>query len=120
MNQNDGLEDSSAMTTQFCNLNAGATSRAVFARAREAMANVARDSGNTTAMQMWFPGLGGEMDPDFDFVIAHVGTNVAEEMERLDLIRDGYRGLALSGRAQTHTCSRPSLWSTNRVYQASN
>ena len=120
VNQGDGLEDFSLMTTRFCNLNSGATGRAVFARAREAMANVARDSGNTTLMQMWLPGLGGEMNPDFDFVFAHVGTNAAEEMERLDLIRDGYRPLALSGRAPTHTCSRPSLWSTNRVYQASN
>jgi hypothetical protein len=120
VNEGGGLEDFSLMTTQFCNLNAGATGRAAYARAREGMANIARDSGNTTAMQMWFPGLGGEMNPPFDFVSAHVGTNAAELMERLDLSRDGYRGLALSGRADTHTCSRPSLWSTNRVYQASN
>ena len=120
VDEGDGLEDFSLMTTQFCNLNAGATGRAAYARAREAMANIARDSGNTTAMQMWLPGLGGEMNPAFDFVSAHVGTNAAELMERLDLFRDGYRGLALSGRADTHTCSRPSLWSTNRVHQASN
>jgi hypothetical protein len=120
VNQSDGLEDFSLMTTAFCNLNSGATGRAAYARAREAMANIARDSGNTTLMQMWLPGLGGPMNPDFDFVAAHVGTNAAELMERLDLFRDGYRALALSGRTQTHTCSRPSLWSTNRVYQASN
>ena len=58
--------------------------------------------------------VGRPMNPEFDFVAAHVGTNAAELMERLDLFRDGYRSLALSGRAQTHTCSRPSLWSTNR------
>jgi len=120
VNEGDGLEDFSLMTTQFCNLNSGATGRAAYARAREGMANIARDSGNTTLMQMWLPGLGGEMNPAFDFVSAHVGTNAAELMERLDLFRDGYRGLALSGRAETHTCTRPSLWSTNRVYQASN
>ena len=59
------------------------------------MSNIARDSGNTTLMQMWLPGLGGPMNPEFDFVAAHVGTNAAELMERLDLFRDGYRSLAL-------------------------
>ncbi len=116
----DGLEDFSLMTTRFCTLNPGATARAAFSRAREAMLNIERDSGNDTMMQMWLPGLGGQMNPDFDFVAAHIGSNPQELMERLDLFRDGYRAGAGNNREATHSCARPSLWATYRVFQAAN
>ena len=116
----DGLEDFSLMTTRFCTLNPGATARAAFSRAREAMLNIERDSGNDTMMQMWLPGLGGQMNTDFDFVAAHIGSNPQELMERLDLFRDGYRAAAGNNREATHSCARPSLWATYRVFQAAN
>ena len=116
----DGLEDFSLMTTRFCTLNPGATARAAFSRAREAMLNIERDSGNDTMMQMWLPGLGGQMNTDFDFVAAHIGSNPQELMERLDLFRDGYRAGAGNNREATHSCARPSLWATYRVFQAAN
>ncbi len=116
----DGLEDFSLMTTRFCTLNPGATARAAFSRAREAMLNIERDSGNDTMMQMWLPGLGGQMNTDFDFVAAHIGSNPQELMERLDLFRDGYRAGAGNNREVTHSCARPSLWATYRVFQAAN
>jgi hypothetical protein len=84
------------------------------------MSNIERDSGNNTMMQMWLPGLGGEMNPDFDFVAAHVGSNPQELMERLDLFRDGYRAGAGTNREFTHSCARASLWATYRVFQAAN
>ena len=116
----DGLEDFSLMTTRFCTLNPGATARAAFSRSREAMLNIERDSGNDTMMQMWLPGLGGQMNTDFDFVAAHIGSNPQELMERLDLFRDGYRAGAGNNREATHSCARPSLWATYRVFQAAN
>ena len=116
----DGLEDFSLMTTRFCTLNPGATVRGAFSRAREAMLNIERDSGNDTMMQMWLPGLGGQMNTDFDFVAAHIGSNPQELMERLDLFRDGYRAGAGNNREATHSCVRPSLWATYRVFQAAN
>ena len=116
----DGLEDFSLMTTRFCTLNPGATARAAFSRAREAMLNIERDAGNDTMMQMWLPGLGGQMNTDFDFVAAHIGSNPQELMERLDLFRDGYRAGAGNNREATHSCARPSLWATYRVFQAAN
>ena len=116
----NGLEDFSLMTTNFCTLNSGVTARAAYSRAREAMANIARDSGNDTMMQMWLPGLGGEMNPDFDFVSAHVASDPQELMERLDLFREGYRAGLGNNRESTHSCARPSLWATYRVFQAAN
>ena len=46
MNQGDGLEDFSLMTTAFYSLNSE-FGRAAYARSREAMSNIARDSGTS-------------------------------------------------------------------------
>jgi len=57
------------------------------------------------------------MNQSFDFVFALVGTNGEELMQRLDLFREGYRPFRANN-GGAFSCDRPSLWSTNRVYQA--
>ena len=113
----DELEDQSLMTTRRCNILNGAGRVAVYNRLRQAAANFAADSGNTTIAQMWLPTLGGPMNRGFDFVYALVGTNGEELMQRMDLFREGYRPFR-GDAGQAFSCDRASLWSTNRVYQA--
>ena len=113
----DELEDQSLMTTRRCNILSGAGRVAVYNRLRQAAANFAADSGNTTISQMWLPTLGGPMNRGFDFVYALVGTNGEELMQRMDLFREGYRPFR-GDAGQVFSCDRASLWSTNRVYQA--
>jgi hypothetical protein len=113
----DQLEDQSLMTTRRCNITNGGSTRAAYNRLRQASANIAADSGNTTMAQMWLPALGGPMNQSFDFVFALVGTNGEELMQRLDLFREGYRPFRANN-GGAFSCDRPSLWSTNRVYQA--
>ena len=116
VNQGDGLEDQSLMTTRFCNRLNGVGRGAVYARLSEGAATIAADHGITTLGQMWFPALGGQMNSTFDFVYAQVGTNGEELMQRMDLFAEGYRP-ARGDRDPVMSCDIPSLWSTNRVYQ---
>ena len=116
LNQGDGLDDQSLMTTRFCNTINGAGWRDVYTRLSQGAANMAADHGITTLGQIWLPALGGPMNTAFDFVYAQVGTDGEELMQRLDVFREGYRPVN-GEREQVMSCERASLWSTNRVYQ---
>ncbi len=116
--QGSQLEDQTAMLTRFCTLNQNASVRSAYNRIRTATENFAA-AGNGTMTQMWTPGLGGPINADFDFVLAHVGPNRSELTERMDMLRNGFRP-APANNARAFSCERPSMWATSRVYQASN
>jgi hypothetical protein len=121
VNDGGGLDDTSIMTTRFCNLNEGNTLRSAFNRMLDVTANYERDAENTTAVQIWTQGLGGPVNPPWDFMMALVGTDRQELAQRMDLAREGYRGGRGNGWALGgFTCTRQALWSTNRVYSENN
>lgn len=121
VNNGDGLDDTSIMTTRFCSLNEGNSLRGVINRMQDVTENYERDAGNTTLVQIYTQGLGGDVDPPWDFMMAEVGTNRQELAERLDLAREGYRGGRGNGWSLGgFSCTRRALWSTNRVYSANN
>ena len=115
-NQGDGLSDQTAMLTRRCSLIEGASVRDAFNRLRSGVANVVAE-GNNTLVSMWLPGLGGQLNRDFDFVMSHVGSSRQELTERMDMMRNGFRPNSREGR--NFSCDRPSMWVTNRIYQAS-
>ena len=114
-NQGDGLSDQTAMLTRRCSLMEGASVRDAFERLRSGSANVVAE-GNNTLVSMWLPGIGGPLNIDFDFVMSHVGSSRQELTERLDMSRNGFRANASEG--AKFSCDRPSMWATNRIYQA--
>ena len=115
-NQGDGLEAQTAMLTRFCSLNEGASVRGAYNRLRTAAENVAA-AGNNTLLQMWLPGVGGELNSNFDFVLAQVGSTRQELTERMDMQRNGFRPIQ-GNSSPAFSCDRPSMWATNRIYQA--
>ena len=117
-NQGDGLEPETAMLTRFCSLNEGVSTRGAYNRLRTAAENVTA-AGNNTLLQMWLPGVGGELNANFDFVLAQVGSTRQELTERMDMQRDGFRPFR-GNTSPAFSCDRPSMWATNRVYQAAN
>jgi len=110
------IGDQTAMLTRRCSLNEGSTVREAYNRLRANGVAVAAE-GNNTMVQMWLPGLGGRMNRDFDFVLAQVGPSRQELTERMDMRRNGFRPNSREGRK--FSCDRPSMWVTNRIYQAS-
>ena len=104
------------MLTGFCSLNEGASVRGAYNRLRTAAENVAA-AGNNTLLQMWLPGVGGELNSNFDFVLAQVGSTRQELTERMDMQRNGFRPIQ-GNSSPVFSCDRPSMWATNRIYQA--
>ena len=95
-NQGDGLEAQTAMLTRFCSLNEGASVRGAYNRLRTAAENVAAAGNNT---------------------LAQVGSTRQELTERMDMQRNGFRPIQ-GNSSPAFSCDRPSMWATNRIYQA--
>ena len=121
------LEDQTAMLTRRCSLSEGSSVRDAYNRLRSNVEAVAAE-GNNTLVQMWLPGLGGRMkggfgsDRDLDFVLAQVGSTRQGLTERMDMARTGTLPPSHNAAPRTgdglFSCDRPSMWGTNRIYQA--
>ena len=121
------LEDQTAMLTRRCSLNEGSSVRDAYNRLRSNVEAVAAE-GNNTLVQMWLPGLGGRMkggfgsDRELDFVLAQVGSTREGLTERMDMARTGTLPPSHNAAPRTgdglFSCDRPSMWGTNRIYQA--
>tara|TARA_E500000331_G_scaffold65400_1_gene60073 strand:+ start:714 stop:1451 length:738 start_codon:yes stop_codon:yes gene_type:complete len=111
--------DATAMTTRFCSLNEGASLLSAYSRIMQVAGNYASE-GDESLVQMNIPALGGPMNPDWDFVIAVVGSSRQGLTDRLDMRRNGFRAEVGNQSSSSFSCNRSSLWGTARIYSANN
>ena len=118
INPNNSDWDQTAMTTRFCSLSSGSSIRSAYSRFKTGTNNFS-DAGNDSLLQMSLPLIGGNLNPDFDFVLATVGSTRQETTERIDMFREGFRPLQSSPSSSPFfACGRYSMWATNRIYTA--
>ena len=119
INPNSSNWDTTAMTTRRCSIHSDSSIRGVYNRLVRATDGFSA-AGNDALLQMSLPLLGGFLNPDFDFVLATVGSTRQETTERIDMFREGFRPIARTtlDRSPTFSCGRNSMWATNRIYSA--
>ena len=107
------ISDQTMMTTRQCSLNPGANMSGAYNFAVKMSQNWA-EAGNSLLTQLWMPGAGGPLRNDFDFVYAQVGPTREVLLERMDMVRNGFR--AVTNVSAPVSCDRPTLWSTWRIH----
>lgn len=118
INPNNSSWDETAMTTRRCSLNGNSSMRSAYSRFKTGTENFSA-AGNDSLLQMSMPLIGGDLDPDFDFVLATVGSTRQETTERMDMFREGFRPLqSTPSGTPFFSCGRYSMWSTSRIYSA--
>ena len=101
-----------AMITRRCSYTESSSLQSTYSRFKTASENFS-DAGNDVLMAMWVPGLGGNLESNFDFVLSEVGEEVTE---RLDMFANGYSPFR-NNAEPAFSCNRPSMWVTSPVYQ---
>ena len=118
VNPNNSDWDQTAMTTRFCSLSSDSSLRSAYSRFKTGTENFS-NAGNDSLLQMSVPLMGGNLNPNFDFVLATVGSTLQETTERIDMFREGFRPLQSSPSSNPFfSCGRYSMWATNRIYSA--
>ena len=118
INPNDSDWDQTAMTTRRCSLAADSSMRSAYNRFKTGTENFSA-AGNDSLLQMSLPLMGGNLNPDFDFVLATVGATRQETTERIDMFLNGFRPLQRTpSDTAFFSCGRYSMWATSRVYAA--
>ena len=118
VNPNNSEWDQTAMTTRFCSLSSDSSLRSAYSRFKTGTQNFS-NAGNDSLLQMSVPLMGGNLNPNFDFVLATVGSTLQETTERIDMFREGFRPLQSSPSSSPFfSCGRYSMWATNRIYSA--
>tara|TARA_A100001037_G_scaffold297243_1_gene318953 strand:+ start:235 stop:975 length:741 start_codon:yes stop_codon:yes gene_type:complete len=118
VNPNNSDWDVTAMTTRRCSANPDSSMRGIYNRLRVATEGFSA-AGNDALIQMSRPLLGGDLEPDFDFVLATVGSTIQETTERIDMFREGFRPIPRTiDTSPSFSCGRNSMWATNRIYTA--
>lgn len=118
INPNNSDWDETAMTTRRCSLAADSSMRSAYSRFKTGAENFSA-AGNDSLLQMSLPLMGGNLDPDFDFVLATVGSTRQETTERIDMFRDGFRPLRNTpSDSPFFSCGRYSMWGTSRIHTA--
>ena len=118
VNPNNSEWDQTAMTTRFCSLSSDSSLRSAYSRFKTGTENFS-NAGNDSLLQMSVPLMGGNLNPNFDFVLATVGSTLQETTERIDMFREGFRPLQSSPSSSPFfSCGRYSMWATNRIYSA--
>ena len=118
INPNNSDWDETAMTTRRCSLSADSSMRSAYSRFKTGTENFSA-AGNDSLLQMSLPLMGGNLDPDFDFILATVGSTRQETTERIDMFRDGFRPLRNTpSDSSFFSCGRYSMWGTSRVHTA--
>ena len=118
INPNNSDWDETAMTTRRCSLSGDSSMRSAYSRFKTGTENFSA-AGNDSLLQMSLPLMGGNLDPDFDFILATVGSTRQETTERIDMFRDGFRPLRNTpSDSSFFSCGRYSMWGTSRVHTA--
>ena len=118
INPNNSDWDQTAMTTRRCSLAADSSMRSAYNRFKTGTENFSA-AGNESLLQMSLPLMGGNLNPDFDFVLATVGATRQETTERIDMFLNGFRPLQRTPSDNAFfSCGRYSMWGTSRVYAA--
>ena len=118
INPNNSDWDQTAMTTRRCSLAADSSIRSAYSAFKTGTENFS-EAGNDSLLQMSLPLIGGNLSPDFDFVLATVGATRQETTERIDMFLNGFRPLQRTpSDTAFFSCGRYSMWGTSRVYAA--
>jgi hypothetical protein len=120
VNPNNSDWDQTAMTTRQCSISSDSSVRGVYNVLKTAAAGFSA-AGNDALIQMSRLLMGGSLNPNFDFILATVGSTREETTERIDMFREGFRPIPRTGldSSPAFSCGRYGMWSTSRIYAAS-